>query len=76
MVQAIVTKYHGPTTHRGSRITASSQAGKVTVSWDHAMSAEGNHREAAAALASKLGWEGHWEGGWMPSGDGCAFVRL
>lgn len=76
MVQAIVTQYHGPTTHRGSRITATSQAGKVTVPWDHALSSEDNHRAAAMALVAKLEWPGDWEGGWLPTGNGCAFVRL
>ena len=51
MRQAIVTKYIGPTTSRGSRVKAAAYAGSITVPWDHALSPEGNHTEAAKALA-------------------------
>lgn len=56
MRQAIVTKFLGPTNHRGSRIQAKSQAKRLTVSWDHARGPEWNHRFAAASLALDLGW--------------------
>lgn len=54
--QGIVTRYHGPTDRKGSRISATCDAGRVIVSYDHALNSFRNHREAARALAIKLGW--------------------
>jgi hypothetical protein len=50
----IITRYKGPTNHRGSRIVAthkrdSETTYRVTLSWDHALSEEENHRVAANA---------------------------
>jgi hypothetical protein len=42
MRQAIVTKFLGPTDHRGSRIKATAEAGSITVSWDHGLGVEEN----------------------------------
>lgn len=55
-MQAIQTKYLGPTDTRGSRIRAVCEAGSVTVGYDHSLNAEGNHKAAAKALCEKLGW--------------------
>jgi len=55
-MQAIQTKYMGPTNTRGSRIKATAEAGSITVGYDHALSSEGNHNAAARALCEKLGW--------------------
>lgn len=74
--QAIVTKYHGPSNSRGSRVTAKAQAGSVTVSWDHALNSDANHAKAAEALAEKYGWSGTLAGGALPSGDGYCFVFI
>jgi hypothetical protein len=51
----IVTRYLGPTNHLGSRVVATHRRDSETtyrkvVSWDHALSAEQNHRAAADAL--------------------------
>jgi len=73
MRQAIVTKFIGPTNNRGSRIKATADAGSVTVSYDHALGVEGNHRAAAEALALKYGWPLDMVGGGLP-GSGYAFV--
>lgn len=73
-MQAITTKYHGPTNYRGSRITARCQARRLTVSWDHSLNSEQNHRAAAMALVKALGWEGTWVGGGLPDGRGNVFV--
>jgi len=70
--QAIETKYHGPTNSRGSRISARSQAGRIFVHYDHALSIEANHHAACLALATKLGWTGRWVGG--ARADGCGNV--
>lgn len=77
-MQAIQTKWFGPTNHRDSRVKASAEAGSITVHWDHALNVEDNHRAAAMALAAKLGWLDHgrqWVGGGLP-GAGYAFVQF
>lgn len=56
--QAITTKYHGPTDHRGSRVTAKCDAGRITVPWDHSLDSTENHAAAVRALIHKLGWNG------------------
>lgn len=55
-MQAIVTKYLGPTNSRPARISATADAGRVVVSWDHALDIDGNHEAAARMLAEHLGW--------------------
>lgn len=55
-MQAITTRYLGPTNHRPSRIIAQCNAGRLVVSWDYALNIEDNHGAAAQALIAKLGW--------------------
>jgi hypothetical protein len=64
-MQAIETKYHGPTNFRGSRVSARCEAGSITLPWDHALSGPENHLAACKALLVKLGWlKNHvWIGG-------------
>ena len=57
MFQAIQTKYHGPTNSKGSRLTATAAAGRVTVPYDHALDLDDNHRAAALAFCDKFGWQ-------------------
>ena len=75
--QAIVTKFLGPTNVRGSRVKATADAGSITLSWDHSLNVEENHRRAAEALRDKLGWNQPFYGklhmGGLP-GSGYAFV--
>lgn len=66
-MQAITTKYIGPTNFRGARVAASAQAGRVVLDWDHAKNPDGNHAAAARALANKYGWEGRLVGGDLPA---------
>lgn len=73
-MQAIVTKYHGPTNYRGSRISAKADAGRVTVPYDHAES--NPHDVAALALCSKLGWNCDLVEGEMPDNSGNCYVIL
>jgi hypothetical protein len=75
MRQAIVTRFRGPTNHRGARIRALCDAGSITVSWDYSLGVAENHLAAAKALARKLGWPEDVEGGSLP-GAGYAFVQL
>lgn len=77
MRQAIETRYAGPTDHRGSRVIARCQAGRVIVSWDDALDVAANHARAAERLVAKLGWEwsnGAWHGGASADGRGFVFV--
>jgi hypothetical protein len=75
-MQVISTKFIGPTNHRGSRVAATAQAGRVVLDWDHALNPERNHAAAARALADKFGWEGRLIGGDLPSANSAhmAFV--
>lgn len=55
-MQAIRTRFKGPTNSRGARIIADCDARRITVSWDYSLSTIENHREAAAELAKRLDW--------------------
>jgi hypothetical protein len=72
-MQAIITKYFGPTNSRGSRIKATCAAGSVTISYPHELSGQACHRAAADALVQKMGWNdahyGGLMGGQLPSGE-------
>lgn len=80
-MQAIQTRYLGPTNYRGSRIKATADAGSITVGYDHSKNmGEDVHRVAAEALLVKLGWDTahgyrpfHLVAGALPGGD-YAFV--
>ncbi len=56
MLQAITTRFIGPTNFRGSRFSATCRAGRVIVPRDFALNANDNHIAAANALREKLGW--------------------
>jgi len=72
-MQAIRTKYHGPTNTRGARITATSGSGlKCTIPYPYELSGEACHREAATALCNKLQWPTDLIGGELK--DGFVFV--
>src|SRR5689334_18153177 len=74
VLQAIVTKYIGPTNFRGSRIKATAAAGSITMAYRHELNIEDNHAEAAKLLASKFDWAGFWYQGGMPNDSGYCFV--
>ena len=75
-MQSIHTKYSGPTNTRGSRIRAiaSGGGGSVSVPYDHDLSDDGNHDEAAKKLAQKMGWEGTVIRGGGIGGKGNVYV--
>jgi hypothetical protein len=52
---AITTRFAGPTDSSGSRIIASYDGKHRTTSYDHRLSAEHNHNEAAASAALFFG---------------------
>lgn len=68
-MQAIRTKYHGPSNVRGSRISATAAAGRVIVEWDDALNYEQNHAAAAQKLCAKLNWSGTLISGGLPDGS-------
>lgn len=77
-MQAVTTKYHGPTNTKPSRIIARAAGKSVTMSPDDStkMHHEDIHAAAAQALVQKLGWSGDWAGCqldrvwiWVPCDD-------
>jgi hypothetical protein len=75
-LQAIVTKYLGPTNVRGSRIKATAAARSLTVHRDDSLGIEENHARAAQQLAELLEWRGKWVMGGTPDGRGYVFACL
>lgn len=75
-MQAIVTKYIGPSATKESRIKATAAAGSRTVPYDHALNRDENHRAAAVHLTVKLGWNdyGNLVQGGLPDSTGDVFV--
>ena len=73
-MQAIVTKYLGPTNSRGARVKATCQAGSKTIPWDDALDVDANHDKAALALARQLGWSMRFYRGGAPDGSGNCYV--
>jgi hypothetical protein len=76
VTQAIETKYLGPTNTKDGRIKATAWAGSVTLPYDHALDAQGNHKKAAFALLLKLRWNGKYAQGANVKGDGYYFVNV
>lgn len=68
-MQAIITKYIGPTNTRGARIDARAAAGRIYVPFDHRVGHEENHKLAAAVFVAKYEWRGTWVMGCLASGD-------
>lgn len=56
-MKAILTKYHGPTNTRGSRITAFDGDASASIPYPHELSGEACHRAAANALCEKMGYD-------------------
>jgi len=73
-VQAIETKYVGPTNHHGSRIIVRAQAGRVIVAWDDALSVDENHARAILFFAARQQWCGTWHMGGKADGTGNVAV--
>ena len=72
-MQAITTRYHGPTNTRGSTITATSASGeRATVSYDDAWDSDMNHSRAVLKLCERLRWAGRLTGG--STKDGMVWV--
>jgi len=75
-MKAIVTKFHGPTDTKGSRISASDSDGnRVFLSKDHSLSDHEAHGKAARALLDKMGWQGELIGGYVKDGMVWVFAN-
>lgn len=53
-MQAILTKYHGPTNVKGSRYSAACDRGRISIFVDNTLDHEGNHIAARKALVAKF----------------------
>lgn len=53
-MQAIITKYIGPTNSRGARVSAKCERGKIFFSYPYELSGEAVHRAAVEALVNKF----------------------
>ena len=74
-MKAIITRYHGPTDHRGARISATTEgAGRVYEDYDHALDGEKLHFEAVKKLCKQLDWHGIFVAGGTPDERGYAWV--
>lgn len=76
VTQAIETKFIKATNATGERIKATAWGGSVTVGYDYALDAKGNHKAAADALIAKLGWDGKYAQGANAKGTGYYFVNV
>lgn len=72
-MQAIVTKYMGPTDTKGSRIKAKASGGSLYYNIDNRYTIEDNMNTAANLLVKKLNWNMNGcvlATGTLPNGDG------
>jgi hypothetical protein len=78
-MQAITTRFIGPTNSRGARYKATCEAGSITLGCDYALDSEGNHIRAAQSLIARLGWfhdgaRGDRYGDWFHGGTPGGYV--
>lgn len=67
-MQAIRTRYIGPSNVKGSRIQAKCEAKTIYVSYDHALNIDENHNAARQALVRLMGWDSPY---YAPMVSGC-----
>lgn len=73
-MQAIVTKYLGPTCYKNARVKATCNAKSVTFYWQDDLNVEENHEYAAKMLAAELGWPCKWISGTLPKSSDFVHV--
>ncbi len=74
-MQSIITRYLGPTNHRGARIRATTASGQaLTVQINHSYSDGRCHAEAALELCKRLEWSGELVSGGTREGYVFVFV--
>lgn len=74
-MQAITTKYIGPSNTKGARIKATCGGQSLTLGYRHDLSGSGVHAVAAMALARKLGFDKSPSWTWGEIDGGYVFVR-
>lgn len=75
-MQSITTKYLGPSGTPGARIAAKTTSGiRKLFPYDHELSDDANHKQAAYMLADSLSWQGSWVEGAL-QGNERVFVLL
>jgi len=69
-MKAIRTRYHGPSSIRGSRISASTgeKGQKVVISYPDELNSSDAHALVARKLVNKMKWSGDLIGGGFPDG--------
>ena len=77
-MQAIVTKYLGPTNTLGARIKVQAYGGSRTYSWDYAQGVDENHDNAALWFAEEMQWlhKHRLVGGSLPNNTGNCYVMV
>lgn len=73
MIDAIKTKYLGPTARKPARIRAYRYGDSVTITYNSALDSYGNAEYAARMLASRMTTRGRWVAGYDDK-DGYVFV--
>lgn len=56
LMQAIRTRFVGPTNYRPARMIADCNAGRIVIAYEDMLGIDANHRAAAGALRDKLCW--------------------
>src|SRR5574340_1120197 len=74
---AITVRYLGPTNFHGSRLKASCEKGRptVTIPKNCASERDASYEDAARALCLKMGWTGSLVGGETPNGMVYVFTE-
>jgi hypothetical protein len=77
MTQSIITRYHGATNTKGSRISARTSGGKRVhfFPYDHGINSDKNQELAAWAVAHDLAWKGQWQGAALDEKGGMVWVN-
>jgi hypothetical protein len=74
-MKAIITRFHGATNTRGSRITASdSDNNRVSIPYPHELNSEQAHEQVAYALCKKMKWDGVLIPGGLKRGNVYVFA--
>lgn len=75
-MKAIITKYHGPTDRRGSRVSATdTDRNRITIPYDDELRHDDAYAAAAIALCKKMGWKGKLIGGGTKTGMVFVFAN-
>lgn len=75
-MKAIITKYHGATDTKGSRISATdTDRNRISIPYPYELSGSAVHRAAAEALCKKMKWEGRLIGGGIKGGYAFVFAE-